>query len=38
MFLDDIVFKVRKDAWVVNKCMYSVLGINMEGRKESLGL
>lgn len=38
VFMDGIVFKVRKDARVVNKCMYSVLGINMEGRKEILGL
>ena len=38
VFLDGIVFKVRKDARVVNKCMYSVLGVNMEGRKEILGL
>jgi putative transposase len=38
VFLDGIVFKVRKDARVVNKCMYSVLGINMEGRKEILGM
>jgi putative transposase len=38
VFLDGIVFKVRKDSKVVNKCVYSVLGINMEGRKEILGL
>jgi putative transposase len=38
VFLDGIVFKVRKDARVINKCMYSVLGINMEGRKEILGI
>jgi putative transposase len=38
VFLDGIVFKVRKDAKVVNKCVYSVLGINMEGRKEILGI
>lgn len=38
MFLDGIVFKVRKDARVINKCLYSVLGINMEGRKEILGI
>ena len=33
VFLDGIVFKVRKDSRVISKCMYSVLGINMEGRK-----
>ncbi len=38
VFLDGIVFKVRKDGRVVNKCLYSVLGINMEGRKEILGM
>ncbi len=38
VFLDGIVFKVRKDARVVNKCLYSVLGINMDGRKEILGM
>ena len=38
VFLDGIVFKVRKEGRVVNKCLYSVLGINMEGRKEILGM
>ena len=38
VFLDGIVFKVRQDAKVINKCLYSVLGVNMSGRKELLGL
>ena len=38
VFLDGIVFKVRKDARIVNKCVYSVLGVNMDGRKEILGI
>jgi len=38
VFLDGIVFKVRKDSRVINKCLYTVLGINMDGRKEILGL
>jgi len=38
VFLDGIIFKVRKDARVVNKCLYSVLGINMDGRKDILGM
>ena len=38
VFLDVIVFKVRKDNPVINKCVYSVLGINMEGRKDILGI
>jgi putative transposase len=37
-FLDGIVFKVRKDARVINKCVYSVLGVNLDGRKEILGI
>jgi len=38
VFLDGIVYKVKKDAKVVNKCFYSVLGVNIEGRKEILGM
>jgi len=38
VFLDGIIFKVRKDAKVINKCLNTVLGINMEGRKELLGM
>ncbi|MEN6432997.1 MAG: IS256 family transposase [Smithella sp.] len=38
VFLDGIIFKVRKDARIINKCVYSVLGINPDGRKEILGL
>lgn len=38
VFLDGIIFKVRKDNRVVNKCLYSVLGINLEGYKEILGI
>lgn len=38
VFLDGIVFKVRKDSRVSNKCLYTVLAINMEGRKEILGI
>jgi putative transposase len=38
VFLDGIVFKVRKDAKIINKCVYSVLGINMDGKKEILGI
>lgn len=38
VFLDGIVYKVKKDAKVVNKCFYPVLGINMDGRKEILGM
>ena len=38
VFLDGIIFKVRKDARVINKCLYTVLGINIDGRKEILGM
>lgn len=38
VFFDGIVFKVRKESRVVNKCAYTVLGINMDGKKEILGI
>lgn len=38
VFFDGIWFKVRKDAKVIKKCAYTVLGINMDGRKEILGI
>jgi putative transposase len=38
VILDGIVFKVRKESLVINKCLYSVLGINLEGYKEILGI
>ena len=38
VFLDGIVFKIRKDSRVINKCVYSVLGIDMEGKKDILGI
>lgn len=38
VFLDGIILKVRKDSCVINKCLYSVLGINLEGHKEILGM
>ncbi|MDE6596616.1 MAG: IS256 family transposase [Oscillospiraceae bacterium] len=38
IFFDGIVFNSRKDHKIIKKCIYSVLGINMEGRKEILGI
>jgi len=38
VFLDGIIFKVRKESRVINKCLYSVLGINLDGKKEILGI
>ena len=37
VFFDGIVFNSRKDNKIISKCVYSVLGINMEGQKEILG-
>lgn len=37
IFFDGIVFNSRKDNRIITKCVYSVLGINMEGHKEILG-
>jgi putative transposase len=38
VFFDGIVFKTRKDNQIVNKCVYTVLGIDMEGHKDILGI
>jgi putative transposase len=38
IYFDGIVFKSRKDNQIINKCVYSILGINMNGRKEVLGI
>jgi len=38
IYFDGIMFKSRKDSQIINKCVYSVLGINMDGQKEILGL
>ena len=38
VFLDAIYFKVRKDNRIVNKAAYSVLGIDILGRKDILGI
>jgi putative transposase len=37
VFFDGIVFKSRKDSKIINKCVYTVLGIDMDGQKEILG-
>jgi putative transposase len=37
VYFDGIVFKSRKDNQIINKCVYSVLGIDMNGQKEILG-
>lgn len=38
LYLDGIHFNVRDSGRVMNKCCYTVLGLNMEGQKEVLGL
>jgi len=37
IYFDGIMFKSRKDSQIINKCIYSVLGMDMEGQKEILG-
>lgn len=38
VWMDGIVFKVRESNKVINKTIYLAVGLNMEGRKEVLGL
>jgi putative transposase len=38
VFFDGINFKVKKDGKVINKCVYSVLGIDIDGKKDILGI
>lgn len=38
IYFDGIVFKSRKDNQIINKCVYSVLGIDMNGQKDTLGI
>lgn len=37
IFLDAMFFKMREDGRVVNKALYTILGINQTGHKEILG-
>jgi len=38
VFFDGIQFKVKKDGKVINKCVYTVLGVDMDGKKDILGI
>ncbi len=38
VFFDGVWFKMRKDSRVIKSCVYSVLGINTQGKKEILGI
>jgi len=37
VYFDGVVFKSRKDNQIINKCVYTVLGVDMEGHKDILG-
>ena len=37
VYFDGIVFKARKDNKIINKCVYTVLGVGIDGYKEILG-
>ena len=38
VYFDGIFFKVRSEGKIINKCSYTVLGINQDGMKELLGI
>lgn len=38
VWLDAMHYKVKEDGKIVNRCVYNVLGINKDGRKELLGM
>jgi len=38
IYFDGIMFKSRKDSQIINKCVYTVLGVDMSGLKEILGI
>ena len=38
VWMDAIHFKIREDGKVITKAVYTVLGVNMKGQKEVLGL
>ncbi|WP_264375829.1 IS256 family transposase [Wolbachia endosymbiont (group B) of Sphaerophoria taeniata] len=37
VFMDGMFFKVKEDGRCVSKCMYNILGVDQEGKKEVLG-
>ena len=37
LFMDGMFFKVREDGHCISKCMYNILGIDQNGKKELLG-
>ena len=38
VYFDGIMFKSRKDNQIINKCVYTILGIDMNGQKDILGI
>ena len=38
IFMDAVHFKVRKDNAIVSKAAYAVIGVNIEGKKDVLGI
>jgi putative transposase len=38
VYFDGIMFKSRKDSQIINKCVYTVLGIDMNGQQDILGI
>jgi putative transposase len=38
VYFDGIFIKSRKDNQIINKCVYTVLGIDMDGQKDILGV
>jgi len=38
VWLDAMFYKVKEDGRVVTRCLYNILGVNIEGKKEILGM
>ncbi|WP_350588650.1 transposase, partial [Psychrobacter sp. 78a-MNA-CIBAN-0178] len=38
VYLDCIVVKIRQDKQIINKAIYLALGVNLNGKKELLGM
>ncbi|SEB12271.1 Transposase (or an inactivated derivative) [Chitinophaga terrae (ex Kim and Jung 2007)] len=38
IWLDAMFYKVKEEGKIVNRCVYNIVGINAEGRKELLGM
>jgi putative transposase len=37
-WMDAMYYKVREDGRIVTRCLYNILGVNTEGKKEILGM